>query len=201
MRSTNRILPALLAATMLVSVAGCSGDASSAQPIPRIEIEGSRAHDFKSLNELAAKANAILVVKPTGKQDAVPLPEEHGGTPESAPTPFVEMEVVRVVSGSVQGDVINVVSPGIDQNTGKEALITGGPYLVFVAPAMYEADDPVGGYVIVGGPAGVFASGGAKDKFTRVDSESASLPAEVSSSGAGLPRITKTEEQLLSEGP
>lgn len=201
MRSTNHVLPALLAAMMLVSVAGCSDDTPSGQSVPRIVVEGSRSHDFKSLDELAAKANAILVVKPTGRQDSVPLPEEHGGTPDSAPTPFVEMEVVQVVSGSVQGDVIRVVSPGIDEGTGGQALLTGGPYLVFVAPAMYEADDPVGGYVIVGGPAGVFASGGAKNQFARADSESTSLPAEVSLTGTRLPKVTKTEEQLLAEGP
>jgi hypothetical protein len=201
MRSTNHILTALLTATLLVSVAGCSDGAPSAQSIPRIVAEGSRARDFKSLDELAAKANAVLIVKPTGNQDSVPLPKTHGGTPDSAPTPYVEMEVVEVVSGSVRGDVINIVSPGIDENTGKQALLTQGPYLVFVAPAMYAANDPVGGYVIVGGPAGVFAAGGTNDQFARMDPESTLLPAEVSLTGTPLPKVTKTEEQLLAEGP
>jgi len=198
---STRTLPALLAATLLVSIVSCGDAAPSAQPIPRIVVEGSRARDYKSLDELAEKSNAVLVVKPTGTQSAVPLPQRNGGTPESAPTLLVQVEVVRILSGSVSDDVINIVSPGIDENTGKQALLNGGPYIVFVAPAMYAANDPVGGYVIVGGPTGLFASRGAQDVFERVDSESSLLPAEVSLNATKFPKITKTEEQLLYEGP
>lgn len=201
MLSTSRILSRLLATALLVSVAGCGDRAPSTQAIPRIVSMAERARDYTSLDELAAKANAILIVKPTGRQSAVPLPKRHGGTSESAPTPLVQVEVVKVLSGSVGGNVIDLVSPGIDENTGKEALLSGGPYLVFVAPAMYAANDPVGGYVIVGGPSGLFASNGMTDSFARVDSESLSLPAEVSATSTKFPRITKTEQQLLNEGP
>lgn len=201
MRSTSKYLQVILVVAALIGVAGCSGESVSSQSIPRIVVDGSRARSYNSLDDLADKANAIAIVKPTGEQKSVPLPRDQGGTADSAPITFVEMEVVRVISGSLQGDVVNVVSPGIDANTGGQALLSGGPYLVFLAPAMYGINAPVGGYVIVGGPAGVFAKGRAKDTFLRLDDESTSLPSEVVAAGNKLPKITKTEAELLSEGP
>lgn len=202
MRSTNRHqLLGIVAATSLIGLAACSRDSSSTQSLPKISVMGSRLLMFSSLDELAAKANAIAIVKPTGKQDFVPLPQKQGGSPDSAPTPFLEMKVVRVLSGAVDGDVIRVVSPGIDENTGRQALLTGGPYLVFLAPAMYDANAPAGGYAIVGGPAGVFANSGATNRFRRVDAESKSLPSEISLDTTSLPKVRKTEAQLLTEGP
>ncbi|MGW5237394.1 hypothetical protein ACWEOW_00510 [Monashia sp. NPDC004114] len=91
--------------------------------------------------------------------------------------------------------------PGIDQNTGKSALRSGGPFLLFLAPAMHGANDPAGGYVAVGGPAGVFAAKGPAQKYLRVDSDSPRLPAEINLAADSLPMITKSEAQLLSEGP
>jgi hypothetical protein len=63
------------------------------------------------------------------------------------------MRVTRVLSGSMAPGLVDVVSPGIDEHTGRQAIGRGGPYLLFITPAMYGVDDPAGGYAVVGGPA------------------------------------------------
>lgn len=203
MRSINRsrIVKASILGTILM-LAGCAstGDENT---LPLIASAGTRAVEYTSLAQLAEKANAIVIAVPTGEEYEVALPEGYG-TEDSAPTPYVTMKVVKVISGKVSAETINVVSPGIDQNTSEQVLLSGGPYLLFLAPAMYGANDPAGGYVVVGGPAGAFESPTretAAASFLRIDSESASLPARIDLGKTSIPRVTKTEKQLLEEGP
>lgn len=187
--------------SMVVILAGCA-PTEERNAIPRIKSDGTRAVEYKSLSQLAEKANAIVIAVPTGKEHSVPLPVDYGNE-ASAPTPYVTMTVSKVISGKVSAETINVVSPGIDQNTGKQSLASGGPYLLFLTPAMYGANDPVGGYASVGGPAGVFASPTKTSAFNfqRIDDESKSLPAQIDVGKTSIPPVMKTEEQLLNEGP
>lgn len=211
MRSTNSSRVAtVLAATaglgLVLSACGTSADdhvdakspaASSA--LPRIEEMGTSSIEYTSLSQLADISSALVIAKPTGKQSATPLPASQGGTTDSAPTTFVEMRITKVLSGTLTHDVINVVTPGTDQNTGGPALLTGGPYLMYITPAMYAANEPVGGYVVSGGPAGVYGSvGGA---FAKLDRSNAKLPATIDLTATKLPDTSKSEAELLAAGP
>lgn len=199
----GRIAGAGLTAALLL--AGCSG-ASPDRGVPVIRSEGSRIRDHRSLQDLADWASALVIAEPVGTWHDVPLPDGHGD-PDSAPTRFVTLDVTQVVSGTVEGRTIDVVSPGTDEGTGEPALLDGGPYLIFLAPAMYDRGDPAGGYVAVGGPAGVFAADREGLGFLRMDEESPDLPARIpwdrerSGTPSGLPAVSRTEAELLAEGP
>lgn len=202
MRSTKALVCSVAAAVSLPLLAGCSsaGSEGSQSQIPRIVSEGSRAQVYTSLDQLAAKSNAIIIGKPTGTEFVRPMPAK-SAAPDAAGTPYVRIKVVKVLAGQVSGREIDVVSPGTDQHTGKAATARGGPYVMFLAPAMYQKDSPAGGYAIVGGPAGLYATtDSASQDYTRVDQESPALPARLNVTSK-LPSITKTEAQLLAEGP
>lgn len=195
----NFVSLGLASALMLT---GCSATSESI-PIPEIRDQGSRARTYSSLDDLAQRASAIAVIEPTGSSREVPLPPGYG-QPDSAPTVFDVVRVTSVVSGTLGGDTIEIATPGTDDNTGASALSTGGPYLVFLAPAMYNTNDPIGGYVVVGGPAGLFANAqrDTQTRFQRVDTQSPDLPKKLDlNDRAALPTITKTEAELLAEGP
>lgn len=202
-----KLRTATVLVAVLLMVTGCSvSDGAAEQPqLPEIAEHGTRIRDFQSLEELAELANAIVIAEPTGKTHSVPLPEGYGGE-SSAPTPYVTMQVTEVLSGEVKGDVIEVVSPAIDERTQEQVLSSGGPWLLFLAPAMYGADDPAGGYVAVGGPAGVYLQSG-EDEYLKIDAHSEALPETISTdssrsrSASPVPEVTKTEEELLAEGP
>lgn len=201
MRSTKSFATITVMASLAL-LAGCAGvNAAGDQPhIPRIMSEDSRAREYTSIDQLAEKASAIIVGKPIGEQFVRPMPS-NSAAPGAAGTPYVRIHVSKVLAGSVSGTTIDVVSPGIDEVTGKAATAQGGPYVMFLAPAMYQKDSPAGGYAIVGGPAGLYATlDSASTRFVKVDHESPSLPQEIRTAG-GLPVITKTEAQLLAEGP
>ncbi len=196
MRSIN----ILATVAVVMFAAGCAPSPSADEgPVPVIQELGTRAHEFTSLDELAAISSAIVLVTPTDQTRDVPLPKERGGEDDSAPTVLVTVTVDKVLSGSLKGSTIEVVDPGTDTNTGQSALLGKRQFVLFITPAMYAADQPVGGYAIVGGPAGMFAKSGAA--FMRVDSESPELPKEVDVAATVWPVITNTEEQLLHNGP
>ena len=202
MRSTSRaIVMTALAAMTALALAGCSATGKRDDPprLPRIMVEGTR-HEYTSLAELADVASAVVVAVPTGVQFTKPLPAGYG-PPDAAPTPYVQIRVTRVLSGTIRPGLIDLVSPGIDENTGEQALARGGPYLIYITPAMYRSNDPAGGYVAVGGPAGVYGATGRGDQFARVDRESTALPPTVQLGRTDLPKAHKTEKQLLQEGP
>ena len=194
MRSINAAILALSPAGLL-SVTGCAGSHGSDAKVPRIAEVGSRAQVFTNVAELTQRASAVVVATSTGKLVSRPFPT--GG----APTVYVRMHVTKVVSGAVTGTDIEVVTPGDDIDTGKPALLTGGHYLLFLTPAMYAANTPAGGYAIVGGPAGAYVAPAKSEQFTKVDAESHALPQTITLGTTGLPAVTKTERQLLQEGP
>ncbi|WP_028707348.1 hypothetical protein [Propionicicella superfundia] len=140
-----------------------------------------------------------MIAEPTGGESARTAPGGDGAD-DSAPVPYVTMRVTRVLGGGVSASEIQVISPGVDHRTGRQVLVSGGPYLLFLAPAMYAADDPAGGYVVTGGPAGLYAAI-ERGRFGRVDSSSPKLPSTLSGSTTDLPEITKSEKQVLAEGP
>lgn len=203
MRSTKPIAATAVLASLAL-LAGCASDTDPAgadRPhIPKIVSEGSRAQEYTSVTQLAEKASAIIVGKPVGEEFVRPMPSK-SAAPGAAGTPYVRMKVIQVLAGKVSGKTIDVVSPGTDQATGKAATAQGGPYVMFLAPAMYQKDSPAGGYAIVGGPAGLYATlDSTSTTFTKVDTESPSLPKRLSIT-QDMPTITKTEAQLLAEGP
>ncbi|MEV7227192.1 hypothetical protein AB0M79_09235 [Polymorphospora sp. NPDC051019] len=202
MRSTDRPRIGVLVTAVLIaaSLTACGTPERADSQLPRFDIEGTRAHMYTSVQELADKASAIIVATPTGKSHSRPLPPEHG-EPDSAPTRYVKMTVTKVVQGTLDAREIDLVSPGVDQSTGDLGLLSGGPFLLFVTPAMYGPNDPAGGYVVVGGPAGVYAKATGATAFQKVDVASGSLPATLRDTPQDLPAITKTEAQLLREGP
>jgi len=179
----------------MLSLTGCGSGHSSDGKVPKIAEVGSRAHVFQNVSELTERASAVVVANSTGKLVSRPFPS--GG----APTVYVRMHVSKVVSGTVTGTEIEVVTPGDDVATGKPALLTGGHYLLFLTPAMYAANTPAGGYAIVGGPAGAYVAAAKSEQFTKVDAESHALPQTITLGVTQLPAVTKTERQLLQEGP
>ncbi|MDQ1537997.1 MAG: hypothetical protein QOE58_2390 [Actinomycetota bacterium] len=194
MRSTKAVILAVASAGLL-SVAGCGTSDSSDAKVPRIAEVGSRAHIFQNVSELTERASAVVVATSTGQVVAKPFPD--GG----APTVYVRMHVSKVISGATSSPDIEVVTPGDDIETGKPALLTGGKYLLFLTPAMYAANDPAGGYAIVGGPAGAYVARAKSDQFTKIDAESKALPQTITLGATHLPAVTKSERQLLQEGP
>jgi hypothetical protein len=194
MRSTKAVILAVTSAGLL-SVAGCGSGHGSDAKIPTIAEAGSRAHVFTDVAQLTERASAVVVATSTGKLVSRPFPT--GG----APTVYVRMHVSKVVSGSVTGTDIEVVTPGDDVGTGKPALLTGGHYLLFLTPAMYAADKPAGGYAIVGGPAGAYVAPAKSERFSKIDAESHALPQTITLGTTRLPAVTKSERQLLQEGP
>lgn len=191
----RRAILAAAAATALLG-AGCV----PRPRVPEIVTEGSRAREYTRLDQLAELSCAIVIVTATGELHPVPLRD---GGPGAAPTPFCGMKVQRVVGGVLDRTDVDIVSPGKDQGTGREAFLEGGPFLVFLAPAMYATNDRVAeGYVAVGGPAGVYVSDGADYRFLQIDKESPQLPSVIDvRSRDALPAVVKTEKQLLAEGP
>lgn len=137
---------------------------------------------------------------PTGEEHGKPLPMGFG-LAEPAPTPYVQMRVINVLSGDLQPDMIDLVSPGLDERTGRQALVAGGPYLLFITPAMFGANDPAVGYVVVGGPAGAYGatSRHARD-FTRLDAVSVRLPATITVGATGFPAAALTQQEALAQG-
>lgn len=93
--------------------------AATNRHIPRVEEIGTAADDFETLRDLAAISSALIVAEPTGKHSEVALPEEQGSNPDSPPISFYEMKVDRIVSGSLAKDVIKVVTPGDDVDSGQ----------------------------------------------------------------------------------
>lgn len=197
MRSTKFAM-LVLAAAAAVSMAACQAGPSAAGRVPRIDVDGTRAFEYRSLADLTTHASAVVVARPTGRTSTRPFP--YGG-PGAAPTAYVQMHVTSVVSGTVPGADIDVVTPGDDTATQRSALLSAGAYLLFLTPAMYGPGDPAGGYAIVGGPAGTYAQHGAAGQFVKVDTGSAALPDAITLGATAIPRVTKSEHQLLSEGP
>lgn len=200
MRSTDKLITkALAAALAALALTACSSADENA--LPRISIDGTRAHEYSTLNELARDATAVVVAVPTGKEHAKALPANYGPA-DAAPTPYVQMRVIKVLSGDLQPGMIDLVSPGVDENTGKQALRAGGPYLLYLTPAMYAANDPAGGYVVVGGPAGAYGATASNSKdFARLDAESVKLPAKITLGATDVPAAALTEKEALAQGP
>lgn len=200
MRSTDKLL-AKLVTVILTGVALTACGSSGENALPKISIDGTRAHEYTTLGELAQDATAVVVAVPTGKEHAKPLPKDYGPA-DAAPTPYVQLRVIKVLSGDLQPGMIDLVSPGLDERTGKQALRAGGPYLLYITPAMYAANDPAGGYVVVGGPAGAYGatSSNAKD-FNRIDTESVKLPAKITLGATDVPAAALTEQEALAQGP
>lgn len=195
MRATRTLAGTVLGTSL--ALAACSGGQPSASA-PTVQELGSRTHVYRSLTELAADANAIVIARPTGATSAKPFP--HGGR-DAAPTQYVRMHVTRVLSGTVSSRDVDVANPGDDDATQRPVLLSRSSFVLFLTPAMYAADDPAGGYAVVGGPAGVYSVAGSGSRYVRVDRESPDLPSSVTVDVTSLPQITASERQLLHRGP
>jgi hypothetical protein len=164
-------------------------------------MEGSRPVEYLTLEQLAAKASAIVVVSLTGKTKSVALPPRHGGVAESAPVTFIELKVQRVLRGSLSADTIFLANPYSELWDDRVVVLADSSYLVFIAPAMHGANDPIGGYVAVGGSTGVYAATDDPHTFLRVSSDNPRLPDSITIRERALPEVTHTEEELLNLGP
>lgn len=161
-------------------------DTAPDEEIPRFEMRGSQAIGFDSIDALAAESSNIVVARATGNSREVPLPEKaRNPNVESAPNTLVTVTVTAVLSGAdiAADDEIEVVSVGENLNTGHAALIDPGVYVLFLAPYVFGPGWEGGGYVVVGGPTGMYyagLSGSDAHTFAKVDSKSG-LPAEINS--------------------
>lgn len=193
--TTRRTLLAATAGAIFLG-AGCV----SRPRVPDIVFGGSRAREFTSLSDLAHSSCALAVVTPTGKFHPVPLEDAE---PDSAPIPFCEMKVSQVVAGRFDRTSALVVSIGKDRKTQTEAFLDGGPFLVFLAPAItLPGRQFADGYVAVGGPAGAYVSDGTDYRFLKIDKDSPKLPDVVDTrSRSAFSTGYKTEQQILAEGP
>lgn len=185
-------------AGLSMGAVGCSV-LSPYSELPRLKSSGSRAREFESISSLVELASAVVVTKPTGTEYSKALPAEYRES-DSAPAQFVVMHVSQVVRGVLRGSSIDVGSLRVDPKTGGPEMVSGGPYLLFITPAMYGPNDPAGGYVTVGGSAGIYSQTGAMT-FSRLDSESPKLPTSIDLSTDRIPKVRWTEEQLVSAGP
>lgn len=176
------------------ALTGCASDAASGWP--QISAAGTKPHEYTATSQLAEQASAVVIAHPTGEQFDRPLPAGYSDAQDPAPTPYVKMRVEKVLSGAVEADVIDVVSPGEDAG-GSRGLASGAPYLLFLTPAMYAADDPAGGHAVVGGSAGAYAK--ADGAFHRTDDTSRRLPDVIDPAKA--PRASHSATELLRRGP
>jgi hypothetical protein len=171
---------------------------------PRFDSLASRTTEYHSLAELAADATAVVIVESTGRYREVPLPEaERNPAVASAPNTVVTVTVNRVMSGRdvAAGRDIDVVAFGPNSVTGRAALVDAGRYLLFLAPYVFGPGRAGGGYVTVGGPAGVFyqTSGSADGRFVRTDAVSMDLPTAVDV-GAGVPPAQRVSAEYIAAG-
>lgn len=206
MQCIHRLWPVVALAALTIGVGACGGtegpDATpreSSAEVPKIVVDGSRAIEYRSLDQLAEEAVAVAVIESTGNTREVPLPVHHGGTEASAPTVLAEVRAVQLIDGELQDSTVLVVTPGQDQN-GREVLTTPGEtFVAFLTPALYGPGDPVGGYAIVGGPAGIYAE--SQGEFHRIDEHSPSLPATITAESFALPTVGLTEAEAIEQGP
>lgn len=206
MQCTPRLWPVAALAALTIGVGACGGnEGTDAAPqesnaeVPTIVVDGSRAIEYRSLDQLAKESVAVAVIEPTGNTREIPLPAHHGGTKASAPTVLAEVRAVQLIDGALEDSTVLVVTPGQDQN-GREVLTTPGEtFVAFLTPALYGPGEPVGGYAIVGGPAGIYAE--SHGKFHRIDEHSPSLPATITANSSALPTVGLTEAEAIEQGP
>lgn len=208
MSTKSRSIAAIAALGFVAaSLVGCAQLAAKAQPnaiadtsLLAFATEVSLPFEYVSFEQLADKASAIVVVKPTGKSKTVPLPRKHGGDVATALIPFIEVKVQQVLGGTLSADTILLVIPGFEPWADSVEVLEDGTYLVFIAPAMYAANDPIGGYVAVGGSRGVYIAADDSEIFVPVDLSNSQLPGVISLRKTLLPQIMNTEEELLNFG-
>lgn len=204
MQCIPRPWPVVALAALVIGACGSTEgpDAAprdSSAEVPRIVVDGSRAIEYQRLDQLAEEAVAVAVIETTGKTREVPLPAHHGGTKASAPTILAEVRAVQLIDGELEGSTMFVVTPGQDQE-GREVLTTPREtFMAFLTPALYGPGDPVGGYAIVGGPAGIYAE--SQGVFHRIDEHSPSLPATITADSSDLPAVGLTEAEAIEQGP
>lgn len=177
------------------------GQSALTSTVPEfVDVLGDRAKDYHSLADLSREASAVLVVSSPGQRSERPLPSPMG-SPGSAPIVSYTLTVKSVVAGTIgTKDSITVVDGLPPATSGRSVFDGAGTFLVFVAPALYGPDQPMGGYAIVGGPAGIWANNTA-ETFIKLDSESPDLPdaIDLSSKGA-VPSPTRGEQEILHAG-
>ena len=185
---------------------GCAGETT--QALPRFDIQGTIMHEYQGITELADISSAIIVATPTGKLTSKPLPPVPGSEGTPAPVQYVLMKVDAVISGAladVRTDgLIEVVSPGTDLNTGRLAMQQGGPYLLFVTPAMLAPGNAFGGYVVSGGPNGVFVRTDSRTPdsyYSAYHEHNKTLPEVLTVGRSTIPPITHSEAELIKIGP
>ena len=190
----------------IIAAAGCSS--SAALQIPRFDIsDESMFRQYSGLADLANISSAIVVVEPTGQSFNRRISGVAGATEKPAPVQYVKMTLVKTISGSVtasEGDEVDVVSPGVDLNTGQPALLNGGQCLLFLAPAMLDKNDALEGYVVAGGPNGVFCQADPNkpnDYTSAYASQNKTLPKVLVVGRSNIPEVTHTEAELLAIGP
>lgn len=206
--STNsRLVRALSVLGALAVFSGCSATSSPPDDwdLPQFEVLGSMSREYNGIADLADISSAIIIATPTGETFKRPLPTMPGAEEQPAAVPYVRMTIIEVLGGAISArGTIDVVSPGIDLTTGKDGLSSYGPYLLFITPAMLDKGQPFGGYVVTGGPNGVFAATNSRepDRFrSAFHAENRTLPESIIVGDTKLPSITHTEEELLEIGP
>jgi|GEM_PF-1425106 len=199
------VLGAVAALAFATVAAGCSS-AADTYAVPRFD-ENLVDRQYAGIAELANISSAIVVVTPTGESFSRTLPGTAPIGDATPPVPYVRLTVVNVLAGSVtigQDNTIDLVSPGTDANTGQLALLKGASCLLFIAPAMLGVADPFGGYVVSGGPNGVFCQTNANTPNAFVSAfaaENETLPETLTIGSSAIPPITHTEAELIAIGP
>lgn len=139
---------------------------------------GDRIVRFKSLREMAAASEAVVVVRATEDVTIEELGEE-------LPTPFTvtRLEVLRTLQGTVRSPLrlrqLGTATQCLDPDS--TVVQPGKTYIVAVTQ---NTDDPgapgAGQYAVSGAPAGLFEFDASRGRAKRLDPGSPSLPGELS---------------------
>jgi hypothetical protein len=136
-------------------------------------VDGSAAHAYSSLKELAHDASAVVRLSFTGQ-----VTVEHVGT---APFSVNVMHVDQVLRGSLPSITVKLrtlgAPPGSTEASGATTLTQGVSYIVFVTPFTFGPGSTTDQYVIVGGRAGLFRVD--QGNVVRLDHDSTQLPASL----------------------
>jgi len=203
----RRFTAGLLVLIAALALTGCT-PAPGPVPLPSFDPERAYGHQIQGLSGLSDISSAVVIVTATGQVIPGPVPQLPKPSQDPNDQDYYVMTVTTVLAGALgdaaMGDTsqIRVVSPGVDLNTGQQVLVSGGPYLLFITPATLASGKIPDGYVVSGGPAGLFVrtDPATPDTYTSAfRTMNDTLPESIDAANAAteIPPITHTEAELI----
>jgi hypothetical protein len=150
----------VLRTALTVAVIAAVTTACGAEPAPdQVTVEGSHAHTYSSLTELATDSSAVVIVTATAGTKTTPM-DEAGDSPYEATV--TEVHVDKVLRGETDETTLSVRQPFTADMKAPEfspLLKPDERYLLFVTPFEFQRGKSTGQWVITGDSGMYQASG------------------------------------------